>query len=82
MQKMRAPRYLQARQAKEANPKTTVRGQGRPLGRPRTADALQTMNATLRDKPIAHVQCLPLLPLSVIAICKIKINVQYAMNVG
>ena len=25
------------------------------------------MNATLRDKPIAHVQCLPLLPLSVIS---------------
>ena len=42
----------------------------------------KTMNATLRDRPIAHVQCLPLLPLSVIAICKIKINVQYAMNVG
>ena len=40
------------------------------------------MNATLRDRPIAHGQCLPLLPLSVIAICKIKINVQYAMNVG
>jgi len=40
------------------------------------------MNATLRDRPIAHRQCLPLLPLSVIAICKIKINVQYAMNVG
>ena len=42
----------------------------------------QTMNATLRERPISRRQCFFILPLSVIAICKIKISVANAMNVS
>jgi len=52
-------------------------------GRLQSVDAFQTMNVTLKERTISRRQCLPLLSLSVIALlCKIKITLTCAMNVG